>query len=348
MHADVAVIGAGIVGLSVAYEIARRGLQVVCMDPAPASRQSAGRGRIFRLTHDSAEAVTLANMARVAWSRWEAELGAHLIRSTGCAVIGEDARVHANAMRDANAEFTWSDSGRLPQLKGILDLDGDLKGPALFDPSGGTIDAEQTINLLYQRVSPEPERIVRIIPQRGVVRLESMSGRTWKVDQTVVATGVDSMHLLAKLGLPMAQETYRHVRFTLRPSGPLASLDCCFLDRRRAIPSGWSFYVLRLDEGVVAVGGGWSEAPFEVRRWEPALVRKRSELQVKAWLTLHGEDSATIVGILECDYSLVFVRLPEGAPYKIIHADRILTIHGGNLFKFAPLIGNDVCNVLNI
>src|SRR3954454_9859179 len=70
-RADVAVVGAGIVGLAAADALARAGVDVRCFDAAePGSGQSAGYTRVFRHVHDRADLVDLATRARRRWDDW--------------------------------------------------------------------------------------------------------------------------------------------------------------------------------------------------------------------------------------------------------------------------------------
>ncbi|HWC26488.1 MAG TPA: FAD-dependent oxidoreductase [Solirubrobacteraceae bacterium] len=337
MHADVAVIGAGIVGLAVAFETARDGVSVVCLDPAPGRLQSTGPGRIFRLTHDLAEAVVRARAAEVAWRRWEADLGRTLIDRGGCVVLGEDARAHAAALEAAGAEVRFARDGAALSLAAPLRPAG---APALLDAHGGVIDATGAVRLLAARVRPRARLVAGVERDGDVVRLHTAQREVVTADQLVIAAGTETRALAATLGLelPPAQRC-RQVRLALRPAGALRTLACCFLDRRRSLPSGWSFYGLPLGDGIVAVGGDSTEAPFDAARCDPDESRRESERQVRDWLALHGE-GAEFVGRVECVQAPVDV--PGGAPYAITRAGPVVAVRGNNLFKFAPLIGADV------
>ncbi|MDX6645646.1 MAG: hypothetical protein QOK40_1373, partial [Miltoncostaeaceae bacterium] len=72
MRADVAVVGAGVIGLSAALAMRDRGAGVLVLDAgSPGGGQSAGPGRVFRHLHERPELVGLARAAREGWRRAE-------------------------------------------------------------------------------------------------------------------------------------------------------------------------------------------------------------------------------------------------------------------------------------
>ena len=86
---DVAVVGAGIVGLFVAAELAERGIPVTVYErAAPGGAQSGGDSRIFRHGHDDVRLVALAQRSLGLWHEWEARLGAELLAADGVVVLG--------------------------------------------------------------------------------------------------------------------------------------------------------------------------------------------------------------------------------------------------------------------
>ena len=86
---EVAIVGAGISGLSTAYALQRRGVDYVLFEgAAPGSGQSAGRTRVFRHGHDDERLMQLAIRARVEWERLEQELGTRLLGRQGVVICG--------------------------------------------------------------------------------------------------------------------------------------------------------------------------------------------------------------------------------------------------------------------
>src|SRR5215216_7192472 len=95
---DVAVVGAGIVGLAAADALSRRGAGVVVLERgAPGSGQSAGAARGFRHLHATAEQIADAVRARAAWDAWSERAGEPLLGKEGALRLGGD--VHRDAAR---------------------------------------------------------------------------------------------------------------------------------------------------------------------------------------------------------------------------------------------------------
>jgi sarcosine oxidase len=85
-EADVVVVGAGIMGLATAYELARRGREVLVMEQFRIGHvrgSSHGRSRIFRLAYPEAEWVRLAQESLDGWRALEAAAGVTLLQLNG-------------------------------------------------------------------------------------------------------------------------------------------------------------------------------------------------------------------------------------------------------------------------
>jgi len=91
--ADVAIIGAGVMGLATARALSRAGRRVVVyeqFEPGHVRGSSHGRSRVFRLAYGEPHWVRLAQEALAGWRRLEAEAGEPLLQLDGLIEIVTD------------------------------------------------------------------------------------------------------------------------------------------------------------------------------------------------------------------------------------------------------------------
>lgn len=76
-RADAIVIGAGVIGASVALELARGGRKVIVVDkgPAPGAGSTSSSASIIRFSYSTLDAVLTAWEAAALWNDWEGHLG---------------------------------------------------------------------------------------------------------------------------------------------------------------------------------------------------------------------------------------------------------------------------------
>ena len=82
MQAEVAVVGAGIMGSATAYALARQGRDVLLLEQFRIGHEhgsSHGRSRIVRLAYPEVEFVELAREAFAGWRELEQESGQELL-----------------------------------------------------------------------------------------------------------------------------------------------------------------------------------------------------------------------------------------------------------------------------
>jgi sarcosine oxidase len=217
---DVAVIGAGIVGLATAYELARRGAAVTVYERgAPGAGQSGGESRIFRHVHDDPRLVALAVESRRRWREWEDRLGAELVAPVGVVALGPAVERRHELLREAGVRAQMTDAaGALPILGPA--------GPALLDEDGGVIRTTTAVRALVAALDDAivADEVVEVAPS-GEVRA---GGSVATYDRVVVCAGRDTAILAAGAGLELPVRVWTHTRhaYPVREPAPLA----CLLD----------------------------------------------------------------------------------------------------------------------
>jgi sarcosine oxidase len=133
----VAVVGAGIMGAATAWQLARRGTDVVVheqFEPDHARGSSHGRSRIVRLAYPEPEWVRLAVEARDGWAELEQESGTRLLELNGLVEIASR-REHTSAAgleaEGIEHSFLTPDEAR---ALGVVMPEGWV---ALYEPAGG-------------------------------------------------------------------------------------------------------------------------------------------------------------------------------------------------------------------
>jgi sarcosine oxidase len=144
---DVAVIGAGLLGLACARALARRGVAVVLLEQAEVGHDgcgSKGSCRIFRLGYDDAGWVRMAMRARQPWAELEDECGRQLLRPTPHLTFGPELDGVRAAMRSAGAPgelLTAAEAAaRFPGLS--------IGAPVLLETASCVISAEAALQAL--------------------------------------------------------------------------------------------------------------------------------------------------------------------------------------------------------
>jgi glycine/D-amino acid oxidase-like deaminating enzyme len=194
----VAVVGAGICGLAAAYELRRRGADVVVYaSGGVGGGQSLGLARIFRIAHASPELCALALEAREGWQAWEREFGVHLLGDEGLVVVGDTDR--AEAMRTAGAPVERLE--RVPFE--FLDYDW---GGGIVDPLAGSLRVRRALEALADHV-----RVV----VRTVTDIDAV-----EADAVLVCAGIGTQALVPELDFELTYDPHVRVTFALGRSAP--------------------------------------------------------------------------------------------------------------------------------
>jgi sarcosine oxidase len=224
-----AVVGAGIVGLSTAFALQRRGAEVTVLEAgSPGSGQSAGQSRIFRHAHADSRLIEQVVRSRVLWARWEEELGVELIASDGAVAIGDAVPDKAEALAGfPGAPVRLLDRAGLSEHLPVL---AGYDGPAMLDVRGGAIRTRAAVAALSDRLAgalvADHVLAVRRLGDGSVEVRTGTDARAY--DHVVLSAGRGTAGLARGVGLELPVDLGAHVRLTFEvedPRGPLPTFQ---------------------------------------------------------------------------------------------------------------------------
>ncbi len=144
---DVAIVGAGLLGLAAARAVADQGRDFVVLEQAEIGHDnggSKGTCRIFRLGYPEPEYVAAARQARELWHALEAETDRQILLPTPQLTFGPQFRAVYDAMRQAGAGCELLSAAdvaeRFPEIR--------AGGPALLETESCVTAADEALSAL--------------------------------------------------------------------------------------------------------------------------------------------------------------------------------------------------------
>lgn len=210
----VAVIGAGIIGVSIAYHLAGRGAAVTLLDKAmPGSGATQGAFAMLIATHDENRALNaLYGMAVRDWRRLEAELSRAVKVQWGgtCAWAAPGPGANSLAaqtqkLQGWGAPIRAIDAGELRRL--VPGVEVGPFGAGSFSPEQGTLDPLQALETLLEAARSRSVRVidhceVLSLQRRGDAIATAVTTRgPISADVFVLAAGADTPKLAGALGV---------------------------------------------------------------------------------------------------------------------------------------------------
>ncbi|TNY36254.1 glycine oxidase ThiO [Thermomonospora catenispora] len=312
---DLLIIGAGVIGLATAWRVARRGLAVTVLDPAPAggaSRVAAGMlTPVSELTYGEEPLLHLGIASRDRYPAFVAELEEVSGRRTGYRRDGileiafdsddlaflEDLRRFRQSLGVPAEALSGRECRRLEPM-----LAPSVRG-GLLAPEDGSIDPRRLTAALLTAaertgVRMDRRRAAGLVVERDIavgVRLDD--GTVLRAEKILLAAGAHSGDLdgLPDGAVPQVRPVKGQV-IRLRTATP-------FLGRStRGVVRGSSIYVVPRDDGEVVVGATQEEMGFDTTVtaggvWQ--LLRDAREL---------------LPGITELEFAEVSAGLRPGSP----------------------------------
>jgi sarcosine oxidase len=335
---EIAVVGAGIVGLSVAFALRERGVAVRVLDPGtPGNAQSGGASRIFRHAHDDPRMVAAARASRLLWREWGDRLGIETVSGDGAVAIGDAVPRRLAVLRDdGGVPARALDPGELAALLPALAA---YEGPAMIDEAGGSIRTEAAVAALVAALGDAvvADEVLAVRP-RDDGRVEVVAGggrRTYA--GAVVCAGRGTAPLARAVGVEPPVALAAHIRMTFPVRGPAPDRLPCLQDSSGAFGEtgvyaaalpGNGLYGLGIAETVAAGADG---ALADTAGLE-ALAARTCAYVARALPGLDPEPTgARACWVTELPWG------PDGV--AVWPAGGALFLAGHNLFKQAPGLG---------
>jgi sarcosine oxidase len=215
---DVAIVGAGLLGLAAGRALAARGYNVVVLERAEVGHPgsgSKGAARIFRLGYPDPGYVRAARRSGELWRELEATSGRQILWPTPQLTLGAGLRSVQKAMRAAGAPcelLTAAQAAdRFPAVS--------AGGPALLEPDSAVIAAAEALAALAAGVPDlrTSVQVQRLTDEGDRVTLQTSAGPI-TARTAVITAGPWSGGLLASLSVPLpGRPTLEQVSY-LRPA----------------------------------------------------------------------------------------------------------------------------------
>jgi sarcosine oxidase len=239
---DVAVVGGGLLGLSAARALGRRGKDVALFEQSSIGNErsgSKGTARIFRFGYDDPFYVQLSQASLPMWRDLEAETGRSLLEITGQLSFGDDVVALASAMATVGAPFEPLDLDEARTRYPVLNLHGDV----IYEPESGVLAADRCLAALKQSALSFGVRIrentsvtsVSEGPDDVLLELRdesgSCAGESISVPVVVICAGPWTNSLLNSVGINLRLvTTLEQVAFLAPSSGHDAEVPV-FIER---------------------------------------------------------------------------------------------------------------------
>lgn len=280
---DYLIVGGGVIGLSLAYELANHGVTVQLIDRGPIGREASWAGAGILPPANLATAIDPLDRLRALSHQLHREWSVRLCEETGidngyreCGGLylarsaGEAASLHAFAemLRELEIEIERLSPAEVVELEPALrELAADQLRAAYSLP--GEAQLRNPDHLKALRLACE-RRGVQILPDCGATGFECSNGRVTAVrtevgllhaDRYCITSGAWSERLLRELGIATGIMPIR---------GQMVMFKCESRPFRRILNEGPRYLVPR-DDGRVLVGSTEEEAGFDKSTTEQCL-----------------------------------------------------------------------------
>jgi len=346
-HTSIAIIGAGITGLSTTAALIRRGIDVQCFETVHAGAgQSGGGSRILRCAYDDPEMLSFAGRAVAGWRRWEAELGRPLVDRDGSFLIVDDCAAELARLRSLGVDAVMADPAKQREL---LPIRRPWAQSIIHERDAGTIHAADTMGWLRTvcgRHLHEESEVIGLTERSDHVLITTRKA-IWQADRVLVCGGIATPTIASWMGVDIRQVHSVHQRllFPIKPEFRHQRL-LSFRDKtdhRNGVLYTYGLRALHRDHFAIGlepadverIGGGHPDIVVEhtldlARELFPGLDLERP--------------------IIDSCVSTALAPPPGDQPWEserliVVRHGRCDFFAGGHLFKFAPALGEALATV---
>jgi glycine/D-amino acid oxidase-like deaminating enzyme len=225
---EVVVIGGGIVGVSAAYYIARRGIPVVLAEKGHVGAEQSSRNWGWcRQQNRDARELPMATMSLALWDRFRQELGADLgFRRCGLLYLSDDdAEIEgwANWCSFAAGEGVTSHPLSAKEATDRGNATGRVWRGGVFSESDGIADPSLAVPLIARGIEDAGGRVVQNCAVRGVLtEAGSIAGVVTergeiRCRQVVMAGGAWASSFCNQIGIAFPQASVRSSILSVKP-----------------------------------------------------------------------------------------------------------------------------------
>jgi sarcosine oxidase len=320
----VAVVGAGIMGAAAAWQLARRGADVVVYEQFELEHDrgsSHGRSRIVRLSYPDPEWVRLAAEARKGWGILERESGRTLLELYGLVEVAAAREVtSADGLAAEGLEHRFL----APAEAGALGIGLPEGWVALLEPTGGVALADRALHAFLDEARA---RGARLETGARVDDLEALDA-----DAVVVTAGAWIGRFFPDLPLRVTRETVAYFRRHGPPPPSVVELD-----ERRA------HALFALHDPVHGLKAGVHHGGADADPDEPGEPDAATVDRVTAWLRerLPGVDPTPVAA-----ETCLYTTTPDER-FVLERRGRLVigSACSGHGFKFAPAVGTRLADL---
>ena len=349
-RADVVVLGAGVTGSSVAYQLARRGAgRVAVIDPrGPAGGMSGRSFRQIRRHHSSEVLIRLANRGFEVIQSWADEVGvgdSGYVRLGYLLLVGEEAtaacKQNVALGQRCGVDTSFVTADQIAEIEPLVRLDGVAGGA--YEPDGGVVDP---VKMCLSWLAAGMGLGLTPMTDRAATAVEVSNGRVrgvgtnkGRIDCPIVvnAAGPWGAELLPPLGQrpPISLVQVDMATIRQQPDRPLL---------RTLITDSIANLVVRPDRGPVALAVAYGKELTPLSRPEQAVVAADYEGVVRAALQERVPDYRDAAW--EGAVSGVYDATPDWHPIigwdPLVEGLYLALGWSGHALKLSPAVGEAV------